>query len=71
MTLRCGCPNDADDIVFGPDHKCSLKPEPTPKREPPASRAARAARVLGADGWDPDVLHPYEDRLDAAERGQC
>jgi len=23
MSLRCGCPNDGDDIVFGPNHRCA------------------------------------------------
>lgn len=70
MTRRC-CESLGDATVFGERHECETKPGPAPKRESPASLAARAARVLRADGWDPDVLHPYEDRLDAVERGQC
>lgn len=27
MTLRCGCPNDGDPIVFGEVHECSKDPE--------------------------------------------
>lgn len=26
MTLRCGCYDQADDIVFGPRHQCTSKP---------------------------------------------
>ena len=23
MTIRCGCPDEGDDIVFGPAHQCA------------------------------------------------
>ena len=23
MTIRCGCPDEGDDIVFGPVHQCA------------------------------------------------
>jgi hypothetical protein len=26
MTLRCGCYDQADDLVFGPLHQCTSKP---------------------------------------------
>jgi hypothetical protein len=26
VTLRCGCYDQADDIVFGPRHQCTSKP---------------------------------------------
>jgi len=26
MSLRCGCPDEADEIVFGPSHRCSTNP---------------------------------------------
>lgn len=32
MALRCGCYDQADDIVFGPRHNCTVKPEPQPQR---------------------------------------
>jgi hypothetical protein len=28
MSLRCGCENEADDIVFGEPHRCSVDPKP-------------------------------------------
>ena len=28
MALRCGCENEADDIVFGLLHRCSTDPRP-------------------------------------------
>lgn len=28
MSLRCGCPAEGDEIVFGPVHECSVKPRP-------------------------------------------
>lgn len=65
MTLRC-CEEEGDATVFGLPHNCSRKPEP--KRESLASLAARASYVLHRD---PDNIHPYEDNLDASERGQC
>lgn len=65
MTLRCGCLNDGDEIVFGSSHECTLKPEPAPKRESLAALAARAHTALCGD---PDALHPHWDRLDADER---
>jgi hypothetical protein len=68
MTERC-CELQGDAIVFGVPHDCTRKP--APKRESLASLAARASYVLHRDGRDPDNLWPFEDRLDASERGQC
>ena len=28
MALRCGCANEADDIVFGKPHRCEVDPKP-------------------------------------------
>ena len=28
MSLRCGCPDQADDIVFGESHRCTATPKP-------------------------------------------
>jgi hypothetical protein len=28
MTIRCGCPNDGDETVFGPNHRCEVDPKP-------------------------------------------
>ncbi len=28
MSLRCGCYDEADDIVFGPLHRCTVDPKP-------------------------------------------
>jgi hypothetical protein len=28
MALRCGCPDEADETVFGPMHRCSVDPKP-------------------------------------------
>lgn len=28
MALRCGCENEADDIVFGALHRCEVNPKP-------------------------------------------
>lgn len=28
MTLRCGCADEADEIVFGPMHRCTSDPKP-------------------------------------------
>jgi len=28
MTIRCGCSEEADDIMFGPMHRCSVDPKP-------------------------------------------
>lgn len=27
MALRCGCPNDGDETVFGPLHRCKVIPQ--------------------------------------------
>lgn len=66
MTERC-CELLGDATVFGSPHACEINP--APKRESLAALAARAHYAL--HGGDPDNLHPYEDRLDAVERGQC
>lgn len=31
MALRCGCPNDGDETVFGPAHECVEAPAPMPQ----------------------------------------
>lgn len=67
MTERC-CESQGDATVFGERHECEVKKEAPAKRESLASLAARASYVLHRD---PDNIHPYEDRLDAVERGQC
>ena len=36
MSLRCGCPDQADDIVFGPKHQCNL-PAEIDRLEPPSA----------------------------------
>ena len=28
MAKRCGCPNDGDETVFGPNHRCEVDPKP-------------------------------------------
>jgi len=28
MALRCGCPDEADETVFGPLHRCTSDPKP-------------------------------------------
>lgn len=35
MTLRCGCYDQADDIVSGPNHQCTSKPALTTPVETP------------------------------------
>lgn len=52
MTIRCGCRDEADEIVFGPDHQCSRE-----------RVVDQEGRVLGA----PREL-PWETTLDEAER---
>jgi hypothetical protein len=30
VSIRCGCLDEADDIVFGPSHRCSKPQDATP-----------------------------------------
>jgi hypothetical protein len=60
MSLRCGCPDASDDVVFGPCRKCS-------------GEAARPRGWVFAVSQDDFTLLPpeprYMDTLDEMERG--
>lgn len=43
MSLRCGCPNQADDIVFGSIHECLADPSLTYLRDGMPVKAPRVA----------------------------
>jgi hypothetical protein len=57
MSIRCGCPDEADDIVFGPSHRCS-KPIPDPLPRP--------TRWSDLFGIDPDYTEglPIDEWLE-------
>lgn len=46
MSLRCGCPAEGDEIVFGPVHECTA-PKPALPAEQPWET------TLGPDDLDP------------------
>ena len=76
MSLRCGCPNDGDEIVFGALHRCEANPKPPadlPRFIPswrfvvPETSEGVAAGNLQQQL---DELEPrYLETLDADERG--
>jgi hypothetical protein len=47
VSLRCGCFNEGDDIVFGPVHECSKNPAMT--RPEPWWKPRPYEVVLGED----------------------
>ena len=52
MSIRCGCPDQADDIVFGPKHRCNLPAEVDrlePPHDPPAQRWETTLSDEGGD----------------------
>ena len=55
MTIRCGCPDEGDDIVFGPAHQCSRPTRSLQadlerlERENPAVAEAAAGLERAAD----------------------
>ena len=57
MALRCGCYDQADDIVFGPRHQCTAKPAlTTPKELPPLVASWRFVVPETSGGvYDPDL----------------
>lgn len=52
MAIRCGCPNEADDVVFGPVHECSVT----------VFAAPRASRWVFAVSQEDFTLSPPEPR---------
>jgi len=69
MSLRCGCENDGDETVFGPNHRCEVDPKPPADlpRFIPSSRfvVPDTEGVAAADlKSELDRLeHPYERAL--------
>jgi hypothetical protein len=64
MALRCGCMNEADDIVFGLPHECTVNPRPPADlpRFIPSWRFVVPAQYDGdPNGWQ--ELRPYEETL--------
>lgn len=60
MSLRCGCPAEGDEIVFGPVHECTADPSlkverPTPWWQPRPYEPPEPLyhHVLGPDDLDP------------------
>lgn len=54
MALRCGCPDEADDIVFGSVHNCAVDPSlavsrPVPWWKPKPVPEGHAAECLQAE----------------------
>jgi hypothetical protein len=62
MTLRCGCPNEGDEIVFGPKHQCG---EPVKPLDPPRLIPSWVFTVPTEDPAEPR----YMETLDDLERG--
>lgn len=62
MSLRCGCPDEGDDIVFGPKHNCSA--DPKPPLDPPPLIPSWVFTVPAEQPWEttlgPDDLDPGE-----------
>lgn len=78
MALRCGCYDQADDIVFGPNHQCTSKPALTAPVETPKLIPSswfvvpETSEGVAADNLQQqlDELEPrYLETLDADERG--
>jgi hypothetical protein len=63
MSLRCGCPDQADDIVFGERHRCTAAPKPP--LDPPRLIPSWVFTVPAEDPAEPR----YMETLDADERG--
>jgi hypothetical protein len=59
MSLRCGCYDEADDIVFGPNHQCTTQPALS-TRKPLPPLVPSWVFVVPAE-------RPYETTLDTSE----
>ena len=73
MSLRCGCYDEADDIVFGPMHRCTVDPKPpadlprfipsVPTPDPDLAAAFKAAmRTVREYARSDFTLSPPEPR---------
>jgi hypothetical protein len=60
MTIRCGCPDESDDLVFGSAHRCEGRAAPNLQRE--LDRLERAWVMPVAD-------RPYEEMDEDERRG--
>lgn len=81
MTIRCGCPDQADDLVFGPDHQCGPKTEPESTVDLIGALVGALIRAREARQQDftlspPESRYmetlderPFEITLDESERG--
>lgn len=49
MSLRCGCPDEADETVFGPLHQCSVDPSLAERRPTPWWKPRPYEHVLSPD----------------------
>lgn len=59
MSLRCGCSDEADDIVFGANHRCTSDPKPP----------ADLPRLVPSWAFVVPAETPAEIVLDEDERG--
>lgn len=57
MALRCGCENSGDDVVFGPNHRCSVDPKPP----------ADLPRFIPSSWFVVPPERPYEETLGPEE----
>lgn len=53
MSLRCGCPNEADEIVFGAVHECTKDPSLKVQRPTPWWQPRPYEHVLDSSDLDP------------------
>lgn len=69
MSLRCGCYDQGDDLVFGPTHDCTVYPALSSRKgRPPATYALPPNLTEGVAAADLQseldrLEHPYESVL--------
>lgn len=66
MALRCGCYDQADDIVFGPNHQCTSKPALTTPAEMP--RFIPSWRFVVPETSEGVAADNLQQQLDELER---
>lgn len=66
MTLRCGCYDQGDDIVFGPRHQCTAKPALTTPAELP--RLIPSWRFVVPETSEGVAADNLQQQLDELER---
>lgn len=68
MALRCGCYDQADDLVFGPRHQCTSKPALVAAESVHADNISVELRRLEWPADECDGMDSPVDQLDLERR---